>query len=270
MKKKILVVLVAAVFLLSGCVEPAEEEQPLPSGPGSLEKIPNPDRSSYGTGLFVDSQGKAVEKPVEEAFVDLPLMPEDFGETIHLMQEGNFDAVAKGLGEEYFKQPEFLPKFEEIGLNYWTKHDTTRWGREGFGIYPSDQTAVVSIGEEIELVAFVHTAYGVETFQGLSLYSFFPEEENAAGIFSVKIEQENILLGPSYPIMDGNWMQKIVIKIKAKENAIPGDYLIGFNAGSPEQDLSKEWAEKFGPKYVSGKGLFSIDRLRLKAIITVK
>lgn len=231
--------------------------------------LPNPDRNSYGIGIFIDANRNPVRKPVKEAFVNLPAMPADFGEMIHLMRTGNFNQIALGLGAAYFKQPEFLPRFEEIGLPYWTRHDLRRWGREGFGVYPAEQQYSLKAGQEISIAAFVHSAYGIETFQGMQLYPFFPQDENAALFFSISIEPLNILLGPTYPIVDANWMHRVVIKIKARNEAPKGSYLIGFNPTLPDAALSNEWSERYGYKFVAGQGMFSIDKPRLAIWVKV-
>ncbi len=276
--KKNLAALIALVLLLTalvGCVQEtgnaglaglAEEAE----SKAEASLYPNPDRDSYGIGIFIDQNRNPIQKPVKEAFVNLPAMPEDFAEKMHSMRSGNFNSIALGLEEAYFKQPEFLPKFGEIGLRYWLSPDLKRWGREGFGIYPADQSYKIRPGKQIYITAFLHSAYGIETFQGLRLYHFFPEDENLARFFSVAVEPESILLGPTYPIVDGNWMHRVRIKIKASSEAQPGSYSIGFNTASPQPGLNGEWGEKYGYKYVAGAGMFSIGRPRLRIELRVE
>lgn len=276
--KKNLAVLVALILLLTalvGCVQETGKTA-LVSGVeetvGEVEKVlyPNPDRDSYGIGIFIDQNRNPVRKPVKEAFVNLPAMPEDFAEKMYSMRSGNFNSIALSLEEAYFKQPEFLAKFEEIGLRYWTGPDLKRWGREGFGIYPADQSHSIKPGKQIYITAFLHSAYGIETFQGLHLYPFFPENENAAKFFSITVEPESILLGPTYPVVDSNWMHRVRIKIKASSEAQPGSYSIGFNTASPQPGLNGEWGKEYGYKYVAGAGMFSIGRPRLRIELRVE
>ncbi len=276
MERKYLAVLLFLVCLLVallGCVQQpgevvlADDTAIQETGEGAY---PNPDRDSYGTGIFIDENRNPIRKPVKEAFAELPAMPEDFGEKMHSMDSGLFNSIALGLEEEYYKQPEFLPLFEEIGLRYWQSPDLRRWGKEGFGIYPSERAHKIKPGGELYVTVFVHSAYGIESFQGLRLYSFFPCDKNAERFFSIEIEPENMLVGPTYPIVNRDWMHKVVIKIKASEEAEPGRYLIGFNAASPAAEQDNEWREEHGSMYVSGGGMFSISRPRLSIRLIVE
>ena len=235
--------------------------------PAQQNPFPNPDRNQYGIGVFPDANRNPVQKPVNEAFANLPAMPGDFGGQMNGIRSG--DTTGLGLGEQYYKQPEFLPQFGQIGLNYWKAPDLKRWGREGFGVYPAEQSYSVKAGNQIYITAFVHSAYGIETWQGMSLAHSFPEDENAAGFFSVDVEPSNFLLGPAYPVMDANWIQKIVIKISALPGTPKGNYLLGFNSDSPEPSLDEKWAAEHKGRYVSGGGMVSIGRPRLGVSLSV-
>jgi len=238
--------------------------------PGQQNPFPNPDRNQYGIGVFPDADRNPVQKPVNEAFANLPEMSEDFGKQMHGVRSGGTTALAPGLGEAYFKQPEFLPEFEKIGLRYWKAPDLKRWGREGFGVYPAEQSHSVKAGNQIYITAFVHSAYGIETWQGMSLAHSFPENGNASEFFSVEAEPKSFLLGPTYPVMDANWIQKIVIKISVRQDTPNGTYLLGFNSDSPEPWLDDKWAAEHRGRYVSGRGMVAIGKPRLGVSLRVE
>jgi len=264
----------ALVVLLKGSpiglvnLAPAAESTAAAQPPANL--FPNPDRDSYGIGVFIDANRNPIRKPIKEAFVDLPLMPDDFAEKINSMRSENFNSIALELSEAYYKQPEFLPKFGELGLHYWQAPDLKRWGREGFGVYPAEQQYSLKAGGKVQIAAFVHAAYGIETFQGMQLYPFFPQDENAALFFSITIEPKSILLGPTYPTVDGNWIQKVKIKINASNETPKGNYLVGFNATLPGAEQNAAWQEKHGYKYIAGQGMFSIGTPRLGIWVKVE
>jgi len=227
---------------------------------------PNPDRAAYGMGTFIGEGRQPISRPIKEAFSKLPAMPKDFGDKMYFIKEGNFAEETLSLEEAYYKQPEFLPRFEEIGLKYWKSPDLKRWGKEGFGIFPWEQGIEIKPGEKVYITAFLHSAYGIETFQGLRLRPVFGGEEMERH-FKVWVEPENFLLGPSYPEMDANWMQKLVIGVEAGESLKKGNYSIGFEAMEPEAELGEYWAGKYGHLYVAGPGMSGTGKPRLVVYI---
>lgn len=261
MKKLFLIAFLSIALVSSGCVQEQDPTEPEAGAPAI-------DRQAYGTGIFLDSQGNPVEKPIEEAFVNLPPVPGDFWSKKKAFETGGFSA-AESIGEDYFLQPEFLPEFEEIGLSYWKQPDLERWGAYGFGVYPAEQAISLKRGEQTTVFAFVHSAYYIQSFQGLKLV---PVDSNSLlEDFEIGVLPKNILLGPSWPVFDRMWMHDAAIRIRVRENALPGVYKISFDAENPDKEAEEKWVEKLaGKKYFSGTAQVSISRPRLVVFVQVE
>ena len=273
---------------ISGCVQPEEIEGKEKVTDEEIEEFENPDRDAYGTGIFlIDENRNVMEKPIKEAFVLLPGMPGDFAFRVNEMLEienvRKFKEFTEDLDKSYYKQPEFLPTFESAGLPYWQNPRLEIWGVMGWGIFPADQHLSVSRGREVVTHFYIHSAWGIETFQGVRLYPFFPEqnynssgnlynEQNAEATskyFEVEVSPENFLLEPTYSIISENWIYRVDVKIGVSGDAEAGTYVLGFNGTSPSPELNERWGSKYERYFVSG-GVSDLGRPRARINITVE
>lgn len=204
-------------------------------------------RKAYGNGFFLTGiERQTVEKEMSFAFIELPAPPSDFFEVRNELMVGNF-SDAESLEREYFEQPEFVPKFFENGLPYWKREKFDRKGMQGFGILAGEKQVRLKKGEEKQVFVFLHSAWGVETFQGISL----AVEGMPEGV-KVEIEPVEFLLSPTFPIIKQGWNHKVKIKIRVLESASAGNFVLSFTGKSPSSEKNKEWKEFYGSKYVSG------------------
>ena len=182
-------------------------------------------------------------------FSALPPIPQNFGEIAYFLASGSFFAIG-GLSEGYWKQPEFYPGFKENGLRYWTQPDPTSWAPNGYGTYPAEQWATLKVGEteQFEATIFLYSGYGVQTYQGVSL---FPDSE-ANAYFDIEATPNTFLLEPNFPAFQSEWVKKITIRGTLKPNAPKGEHTIAINVGFPPEDKRKEWALKYLNLYQDG------------------
>lgn len=183
----------------------------------------------------------------QEIFSELPKPAEDFSEIAYLFASGKYFTIGF-LGPEYYKQPELFPNFKSIGLRYYTRPDPSNWVTNGYGTYPSEQSDTLKKGgrEEFTGVVFVHSAWGVQTFQGLSIQ---PSAETLEH-FDIDISYEDdgrvvngrtFLLEPTFPKFYKNWAYKVIIDGKLKPDTLPGQYRASFNVEVPPKEKQEEW-----------------------------
>ena len=186
-------------------------------------------RETYGISLGV--------------FEDLPEPPNDFDRMVSAMHSSQFRNYAF-FSEDYFLQPEFFPSFPLHALSYWKEPNPDYYAAMGFGFFPSEQKIRVGIGETVTARFFVHTAFGVQSFQGTKLSS----PESIQGIELVVSVQE-FLLGPAFPKFDKNWVQAVDVVIHAGEEATAGSYRFEFALERPSSEKSSEWEEQYKGRY---------------------
>ena len=280
--KQLVLVIILVLILLSACTTPAKtndlqpeetisdenEEQyqseyteldssQFPVRQKYFEEVFRPKRNEYKlfekTALFLnipESQVPAYFTLTSEAdiFADLPVVASDFSEVAYLLASGRYFSLEL-LDEAYYKQPEFYPKFKEYGLSYWTEPKSSSWTVNGYGSYPSEQWDTLTIGgrEEFSGVAFFHTSWGVQTYQGLTIVPTADAEK----YFDIQITPDTFLLHPVFPKFSDEWAYKIAITGKRKKDTQPGDYALGFNVVDPPVEMAKEWEGKYRNLYFS-------------------
>lgn len=173
-----------------------------------------------------------------EIWENLPAPPADFSEIAFLLATGKYFSIA-GLDERYWKQFEFYPDAVENGLKYWTEPDPKSWASNGYGTYPSEQWATLKTGdtETFEATVFVYTGYGVQTYQGVTLFA----EGNDLERFDLSISPQTFLLEPTFPKFESEWVKKVMITGNIKEGTPKGEYTVNLNLGVPPEDKRKEW-----------------------------
>ncbi len=277
--KYLVVLLAIAIIIFSGCVQqssdasPEEENQITGASEQEnqygeeltpeqfivrqkyFEEVFKPKRDSYN--LFEKaSEHLSMEQtqmanyfslPDEEAiFADLPLVADDFSEIAYLLATGRYFSLEL-LDEEYYKQPEFYPRFKENGLNYWSEPNPSYWGVNGYGIYPAEQWDTLTIGEREEFtsVVFIYTSWGVQTYQGATIVP----SGNALELFDIEITPDIFLLEPTFPKFYQNWAYKVSITGKRKPGTPSGDYDLTMNIVHPPKEFSVQWEGQYRNLY---------------------
>ena len=193
--------------------------------------------------------GDGAERPYyglsPEVFAGLPEFPADFYEVDSRAGRPESAAELPGLPEEYYKQPEFLPTWESIGAERMRNPPEDRIAIWGLGAYPSEQFFSSKAGGEFAAAVFFHSSWMVQTVQGIELV---PEYDDA---LEVRVEPNVFLLGRAYPVFDESWMQKILLKVKVRENAAPGSYEIRLTAKAPPEEYEQEWRSVHKGLYVN-------------------
>jgi|GEM_PF-1620156 len=115
----------------------------------------------------------------KEVFQYLPPFPRDFYYIKTMVELGILTDI-NAITMEYYKQPEFYPRFDTIGVEMMQNPTPGRFGMWGFGTYPSEVLLFAKVNETtgVETVAYTifHTSWLVETYQGLKLDAVYPSE----------------------------------------------------------------------------------------------
>jgi hypothetical protein len=203
-----------------------------------------------GRPEYCDSNG-CVPKDV---FRKLPEYPEDFEKV--KTQALNLESVNKTYPDEYYyKQPEFYgSSFFEHGLYLYTQLSKPKnfsyMNVMGYGNYPSDVQLIVKEGE-YELTDYLRAGWGVVKYQGLSLETVYPEnEEITRKCFNVTLIPSTFLLGRTYLSFDPDWVKRVKIKIKVDKSCPSGDYMIGITPTKVPQEFEDEWTKIYGDGYI--------------------
>ncbi len=182
----------------------------------------------------------------EQIWSQLPPVPNDFSEIAFLLATGKFFAI-QDLDERYMKQPEFYPGFKDTGLRFWTQPDATSWASNGYGTYPSEQWADLTLGETdtFEATVFIYSGFGVQTYQGLSLFV----DAASQSFFDVSVSPDTFVLEPTFPQFHPEWAKKILVTGKIKPETPAGEYTITVNVGIPPESKRQEWGTEYRNLY---------------------
>jgi len=217
-------------------------------------------------------------------FSKLPAFPTDFYEKRVLVQYGKLDF--QDFGPEYWKQPEWYPNFEGPGVQMMQNPSLDRWGAWGYGVYPSDMLVVTDQGTEFTATTYIYTSWLVETYQGTGFQTAYPTDmpvpyeemgfrviqdpKEAKNYFEVSYEPTEVLLEPAFPIFEPGWTQKVLVHVKVKPDAKPGNYVIGVDPGPVPAALEKQWFNEHLTKYVTSAFASGFDRPFFQIAVAVK
>ncbi len=301
---EILVLMVASVLFM-GCLSPTSKVLAAAGDDIPAGEIVITETQAEETNPAVEISGKtpleiAIEKRLEGAenlkkrqtdlpeifFRNIPPFPEDFYRIRVLVLYSKISDLDR-ISEDYWKQPEFLPGFEDNAVGLIKNPQTGRWGAFGFGIYPGDTRVTASPGGEFTVTTFVHTSWLVETYQGIRLVTEYrdtvdlpyqdlqgssivtQDPEVVKDYFEVTVSPDTMLLEPSFPILEYNWIQKLKVNVKVKENTPPGTYVIGINTGVPDEEFNEEMLMKYLNLYTTGGSSVGIGRSFYQIAVTV-
>lgn len=167
------------------------------------------------------------------------------------------------IDEAIWKRPEFYPTWERSGITNYINHDYTRWAVFGYGFFPGEQSWTarnMTEGDTLTYHTFLHTSWGVETWQGMRLQSIHNET-----LFDVTITPNEFYLEPTYPIFWEDWTRIITITVTAKTNPPKGTYMMRINVVEPNPDRTEEWSWEILDKFSDGKYQSEIERCKSDA-----
>lgn len=188
---------------------------------------------------------------------ELPEMPEDFYPVKTLLYTGQLPNFCENVGEEYWKQPDMYPNWEESGIPRMIKLERGAQPEDGgYGSFPVEYVVNIKPGETVYTCNYWMTTPGLATTHALSVVPHFPEsaklydndfsdktrtiDGSAREYFDVEVFPKEVVLGHTWPYFQKNWTRKITYKITAKSDTPPGKYIITFDVGP----VSKETYEK--------------------------
>ncbi|MFH1258181.1 MAG: hypothetical protein ABIG96_00685 [Candidatus Micrarchaeota archaeon] len=255
-----------------------------PSGPAMISNAtvtPNAALGDYPPELYArlrayQQSPEAVSKRpayfgaiTDEVFKELPSFPKDFY-VIKLLYELGKVTDGSKITEEYYKQPEFYPQFEEQGVPLMLNPPQNRWGAFGYGTYPSEMVVLSPRTNKLKVRFFIHTSWLVQTYQGMSFGYEFPAKaqlqktafaDNSKDViqdpaetrkyFDVSISPDVTLLEPAFPVFKPGWAQAVTMDITVK-NPPTGKYAIGVIIANPPSEKANEWLWKYKTNYVGG------------------
>jgi len=115
------------------------------------------------------------EQQFRDIFGDLPKFPKDLFETRNLFFNGVLKDVGR-LNESYWKQPEFYAGWtDKLLYKMYVNYSTMMWTPYGVGCFPEIVDYEVLPGSEFTVTTIVHTDFGVDSYQGMVLYYYFPK-----------------------------------------------------------------------------------------------
>lgn len=188
--------------------------------------------------LLFKSEDSQVEAFDEASLtINLPSKPDDFVIVRRDVSRGVYPDICQ-VPFEYYIQPDFYLTWEDGRDIYYEDHDYSRWGVHGYGAYPGDIGFLIKNlkeGDEITTCTFFKSSWGVETFQGVKLQPITNE------YFDVSVDPQIILLTPTFPIFDNEWVRVIKVKATVKKNVPVGEYKVGFTVVPPGESMDKEF-----------------------------
>lgn len=200
-------------------------------------------------------------------FSDLPAIPANFTMIKRDLYGNQIKDLSK-ISDSVYKQPEFYPTWERNGRSWFTEHDYSRWGVHGWGIFPSEisySISNMSAGDTMEIYSFLHTSWGIETWQGLKI---IPKYNTT--YFNVQTVPEEILLEPTFPKFYYNWTQRLSLNITAKQKIPAGTYSFSFNVISPSDKKNEEWVWDVLDKYTNSLYHSEIQECKKQAQVSEK
>ncbi|MDO8626850.1 MAG: hypothetical protein Q7K42_00150 [Candidatus Diapherotrites archaeon] len=191
-----------------------------------------------GEAVLLERQNYGIPMSV---FEDLPILPKDFAESNYIPLGTDYT----NFSEDYFLQPEFFPSFGENSLAYWRNPDPKRYVALGYGFFPGVQKIIVKKGTAINARFFMHSGFGVQSFQGMKVKVISGGENSNV---EVKVLSDEFLLGPNFPKFSKNWAKAIDVKVFPNDSTETGLHVFRFGVEFPSTK-SSEWRKIYGDNY---------------------
>jgi len=213
---------------------------------------------------LIDGKNKCISS---EVFKYLPPYPADFQQMYELIFYGKINDLSRVDGK-YWEQPEILPTWKTSGVDIYLKPEKGRFGAFGFGCYPSEATTTLNPGQAVKLTTWLHTSWGIQNLQGMSLKVIYPshaESEQGVSVvqdtlvsnyFDSSVTPNVILLGPTWPYFESGtsfdhdgWIVPITVEIKVHPETPTGTYAVGLMPYEPPQNMNDDWTLKYKLRY---------------------
>lgn len=219
-----------------------------------------------------------------DTFKNLPPIPQDFWTFDEKFYQGAITDFVE-LGEEYYRQPEFYPTFEN-NLEFIRSPQGSRIYAFGIGAYPGDIGADAFPDSQFTIATFFYSSWVVETHQGVKLEVVYPESADiltpdlqkvdftvrqdpnkVRQYFNVMMDPDLFVLGSTAPVFDENWAMKVKMNVTINSETPKGTYIIGVNPAVPPPEYSALW-EKTYEKYSDMAG-FRVGRPTFQLVVFV-
>jgi hypothetical protein len=185
------------------------------------------------------------------------------------------------LTDDYWKQPEWDPVFETIGINLivhppWENMTSPRYGAWGLRINPPEW-AYKTNADQVVAYTFISSDWLVQTYQGIRLSASFPEAITYKGgsftdgtnavtqgsdvgrYFTVRVETQDcdtceltegsFVLTSAYPQINPDYKRRVKLTVDISPDTPPGKYAVSVTGNKPTQAESEQYYLKYGLMY---------------------
>jgi len=130
------------------------------------------------------------EQQFKDIFGELPKFPKDLFETRNLFFNGILKDISR-LNESYWKQPEFYAGWtDKLLYKFYVNYSAMKWTPYGVGCFPEVVNYEVLPGSEFTTTTIIHTDFGIDSYQGMILYYYFPRY--AKNMRGEKVFEQNV------------------------------------------------------------------------------
>lgn len=244
-------ILVGVIFL-AGCVQPGNENE--------TSKITGEDWLIQEFAASKMISEKEAETFFEEKYGvngwesvvrNLPERTSTFENEKKVWNGGNGESIRE-ITWENMVQPDFYETFETTGKKVWVNASGVETNVIGVFSTPADQEATLREGSrDFETHLLIGSGWGVTEYQGIRLYA----EVNPNAPIEIEIMENEFLLGPTFPVFDANWVQRVRISGVITGKVEKGTYVITVKTGNPTQEKQVEWYTAHAGNYVNGENV---------------
>ncbi len=236
------IILGMGILLLSGCIQatpPPEGDEP--TRPIGTDWMIEGYANSHG--VTTQQAQKFFQKTYEisqkeDITRNIPARNDTYAGDRKKINGGNTEELAT-IARENYLQPDFYDTFETVGKKIWIQAPEQL--PETFGIFsvPAEQEATLASGSnEFVTHLFVGSGWGTTYFHGTKFYATI--EPNAP--ITITMTPSEVLTGPTFPIIDKNWVERISIRGEINGVVKPGRYVITIHPTDPTNEKYEKWA----------------------------
>lgn len=213
---------------------------------------------------LIDDENKCIRSDV---FKYLPAYSSDFQQMYELIFYGKINDLSR-VDKKYWQQPEILPTWQTSGIDIYLKPEKNRFGAFGFGCYPSEAIATLKPGQAVKLTTYLHTSWGIQNLQGMSLKLIYPshadseqginviQDASVSNYFDSSVSPDIVLLGPTWPYFEtgtsfdhDGWIVPVTLDIKVHPETPKGTYAVGLMPYGPPLKMNDDWTLKYKLRY---------------------
>jgi len=276
--KKEIILIISIIFILSIIYLLFSNKFFLTAKITEVSKVENSDKRPNYCKL-IDDENKCIRT---EVFKYLSPYPSDFQQMYELIFYGKINDLSR-VDKKYWEQPEILPTWQTSGIDIYLKPEMGRFGAFGFGCYPSEATVNLKSGQAVKLTTWLHTSWGIQNLQGMSLKLIYPshadseqgisvvQDPSVSYYFDSSVIPNVVLLGPTWPYFESGtsfdhdgWIVPVAVEIKVHPGTPSGTYAVGLMPYEPPVKMNDDWTLKYKLRYTSiqyyniGKPYFTV------------